>query len=71
MKPKLINEKETAQYIGMSTAFLRQARCDGQIGNRTPGPPYYKIGRAVRYSIEDLDRWLEENKRINVVRQFN
>lgn len=59
---KFINEKDAAIYIGMSTAFLRQARCHGQIGNRTPGPPYYKIGRAVRYSVEDLNAWLEKNK---------
>ena len=26
---------------------------------RGPGPPFIRIGRAVRYRISDLDEWLE------------
>lgn len=26
----------------------------------TPGPPFVKIGRTVRYLKEDLDTWLEQ-----------
>lgn len=61
-RQKLLTEEETARYICMSTSFLRLARCQGQTGKRTPGPPYIKIGRAVRCSIDDLDRWLKENR---------
>ena len=43
----------------MSRSFLRQARMDGNRENRTPAPPFIKIGRAVRYLREDLDAWLE------------
>jgi predicted DNA-binding transcriptional regulator AlpA len=32
---------------------------DGMRENRTPGPPFVKVGRAVRYLVEDLDAWLE------------
>jgi predicted DNA-binding transcriptional regulator AlpA len=32
---------------------------DGNRENRTPAPPFIKIGRAVRYLREDLDAWLE------------
>ena len=52
-------EPEAALYIGMSRSFLRQSRMDGIRENRTPGPPFIKIGRAVRYLKEDLDAWLE------------
>lgn len=61
--PKTLKEKDAAAYIGMSVPFLRQSRCDGNRPNRTPAPPYVKIGRAVRYRTEDLDSWLEANLR--------
>ena len=48
--------KETS----MSRSFLRQGRMNGDRENRTPTPPYLKIGRSVRYLKEDLDTWLEQ-----------
>ncbi|WP_018984312.1 helix-turn-helix transcriptional regulator [Salinimonas chungwhensis] len=57
--PRLLSEKEASQYICMSRSFLRQARMDGNRENRTPAPPFIKIGRSVRYLREDLDAWLE------------
>ena len=59
---RMLLEAEAARYIGMSRAFLRLSRCEGAYGNRTPGPPYYKIGRAVRYKLEDLDAWLQKHR---------
>ena len=59
IQPRLLSEKEASQYICMSRSFLRQARMDGNRENRTPAPPFIKIGRAVRYLREDLDAWLE------------
>lgn len=60
---KVIDEKRAAKYIGMSRSYLRRARMEGQIGNRAPGPPFYKIGRACRYRISDLDVWLNQHRR--------
>ena len=57
-----LTEQEAAQYIGMSRSFLRQNRMTGLIGNRTPGPPYIKIGRSVRYQLSDLNVWLEQHR---------
>lgn len=59
IKSRALSEKEASQYICMSRSFLRQARMDGNRENRTPAPPFIKIGRAVRYLREDLDAWLE------------
>jgi predicted DNA-binding transcriptional regulator AlpA len=59
MTQRALKEPEAAEYISMSESFLRQSRMDGIRENRTPGPPFVKIGRAVRYLREDLDAWLE------------
>lgn len=59
----LITEADAARYIGMSRSFLRMGRCYGTLRGHTPGPPYHKIGRrAIRYHIEDLDRWLDQHR---------
>jgi len=56
---RALTEIETAEYIGMSRSFLRQSRMEGNRENRTPAPKFIKIGRSVRYLIEDLDNWLD------------
>lgn len=61
-RSRLLTEKQAAPYIGMSRSFLRQSRMNGQRQNRTPGPPYLKIGRKVLYLAEDLDTWLLEHR---------
>jgi len=58
----VLTDPEAAQYIGMSISFLRQSRMDGVRHNRTSGPSFIKIGRAVRYVREDLDAWLDEHR---------
>jgi hypothetical protein len=52
IKPRLITEAETARYIAMSIPFLRIARW------RRTGPPFVRIGRSVRYNLDDLNEWL-------------
>jgi hypothetical protein len=54
--PPLLQETDAAGYIGMSVAFLRQARV------RARGPAYFRIGRSVRYRLSDLDAWLSERR---------
>lgn len=63
-KKRAFSEIETAEYIGMSRSFLRQSRMEGNRTNRTPAPPFIKIGRAVRYLKEDLDNWLNSFSRL-------
>ncbi|MFT4849272.1 MAG: putative DNA-binding transcriptional regulator AlpA [Sediminicola sp.] len=58
IQARALSEIETAEYIGMSRSFLRQSRMEGNRENRTPAPPFIKIGRAVRYIKDDLDNWL-------------
>lgn len=70
---KAVDEKVAAKYIGMSVPFLRQSRMEDALETRTPGPPYLKVGRAVRYLLEDLDAWLAahrvEQAKERVIRQ--
>jgi hypothetical protein len=61
-KPELFDEHPAAEYIGMSVHFLRAGRLHGVVGNRTPPPAYYRIGRSIKYSRADLDAWLAERR---------
>lgn len=50
----LLTTKETADRIGWSERSLERARVTGD------GPPFTRIGaRAVRYSAEGVDEWVE------------
>ena len=60
---RLVTEHAAARYIGMSVAFLRASRCRGRVGGRSPGPPFLKLGKSVRYDISDLDAWLATRRR--------
>lgn len=54
------DEKTAAELTGMSKHFFSRLRCYGG------GPPYTKLGTgkgaAVRYKVEDLAEWFENNK---------
>lgn len=54
----LIDERAAAKRLGVSVSFLRADRYRGHVGQRTPGPPYYHVGRVVRYDVADLEAWL-------------
>ena len=54
MNQPILSEKPAAKYLGLSRSYLAQARCC----QKPDGPPYIKIGRAIRYRVADLDEWL-------------
>ena len=56
---KLLTEQETALYLGLSRSTLRQARMGDRPDGHISGIPFIKIGRSVRYSVEDLDKWVD------------
>jgi len=59
--PDYLNTQQAAEYLQVSTQWLEIKRVKGA------GPPFYKIGRLVRYSKEDLDEWVRGQRRINTV----
>jgi predicted DNA-binding transcriptional regulator AlpA len=52
---RLMNQKQVAEILGMSEAWLEISRF------KKTGIPYIKIGRAVRYRTSDVNLWLEKN----------
>ena len=52
-RPVMLMTEDAAQYLGLAKATLNKWRCHGG------GPIFVKLGRAVRYRREDLDRFLE------------
>lgn len=59
---EMLTEREAARYIGMSRSFLSQDRMNGYRVNRTPGPDFVRLGRAIRYRRQDLDAWISKNR---------
>jgi predicted DNA-binding transcriptional regulator AlpA len=51
-----LKDTQAGPIIGLKPQTLRNQRSKGE------GPPYYKIGRAVRYLEKDLLDYLEKRK---------
>ena len=56
IKHEILDTREAAEYLSISTIFLSKMRVSGG------GPKFYKLGRAVRYSLRDLENWIKENR---------
>ena len=54
---RYVRTTAAAEYTGVSESKFNKMRCSGD------GPPYSKIGGAVVYDIQDLDAWVEANRR--------
>ena len=52
---RLLNVKEAGAYLGLSHHLLYRWRNQGKL-------PVVKLGSALRFDIEDLNRIIEENK---------
>lgn len=63
VRPRTLTTAAAAAYLGVSEPYLKQARIYGDREGRTAGPPWLKIGRTVRYLIDDLDSWLLAHRR--------
>ena len=57
IRARTLRERDAAQYINLSPSFLKSARL-----GRCDGPPFVRLGRAVRYLVDDLDAWLERRR---------
>lgn len=54
--PTLLNTKQVAELLGVSVDALAQNRYLGE------GIPYIKIGKRVRYNLDDVIAYLETQK---------
>jgi hypothetical protein len=46
-----LGERDAARIVGLSPATLSTLRCRGG------GPPFLRLGRAIRYRVSDLRAW--------------
>ena len=67
MTKQLLNEKEAAEYIGMSVSYLRVARVTA-LEKRSPAPKFIKIGRAVRYPVDELISFVANSHRLETTK---
>jgi len=51
----LLSEIHAAELLGVSSRTLQAWR------SRNEGPPFVRMGRAVRYRRQDLLAWIEQN----------
>ncbi len=55
IQKQLLVPEEAAAFLSVSVETLAQWR------SQRRGPPYIKLGRAVRYRADDLERYLAEH----------
>jgi len=55
-RTRYINEREASRISGLSLPTLRNYR------HLRKGPPYSKVGRAVRYNETDVVKFMESKK---------
>jgi predicted DNA-binding transcriptional regulator AlpA len=55
----LLTPKEAARILKVSSSWLAKARMRGD------GPPFIKIGRAIRYSEAGLQQWLKSHQHLS------
>jgi predicted DNA-binding transcriptional regulator AlpA len=53
---ELLRTSGAAAMTGLSASTLNKLRCAGG------GPPFLKLGRAVRYNPDDLKEWLDSRR---------
>jgi predicted DNA-binding transcriptional regulator AlpA len=56
-KPQLLDNREAAEFLGVSPTTLITWRCVKRYDL-----PYIRVGRKIFYCVEDLLRWLESRK---------
>jgi predicted DNA-binding transcriptional regulator AlpA len=53
----MLTSKETARRLNLSESWLAKRRLAGD------GPPYVKLGGAVRYAEASLQQWMKAQQR--------
>lgn len=61
--PRLMDQRDLANYLGKSTAWCERARWAGE------GPRFIKLGRHVRYRADDVLAWIDANTRTSTTEE--
>lgn len=54
---RVMTVQQASEYLGLAVSTLNKWRCHGG------GPIFIKMGRAVRYRMEDLESFMTRQKR--------
>ena len=54
----LLTERDAAKYLNVSRVTLARSRCYG----KPEGPPYIRMGRTIRYAVDDLQQFVETRR---------
>jgi predicted DNA-binding transcriptional regulator AlpA len=55
IQDQMMTQAEAAQFLSLSPRTLEKWRSE------LTGPPYRKLGTAVRYKLSELTAWLDES----------
>jgi hypothetical protein len=55
----LLTPKDAARMLKVSLSWLAKARMRGD------GPPFIKVGRAIRYTETSLQQWMKSRQRLS------
>jgi len=58
----LLHRRDAARHLGVSLSWLDKARLSGL------GPAYIRIGGAIRYAFDDLEKFIAANRRTSTSR---
>lgn len=56
---QLLDDKQAAPFLGYKAETLKNSRHTGRLAG-VDAPRYIKMGRSVRYRLEDLLEWREQ-----------
>jgi predicted DNA-binding transcriptional regulator AlpA len=59
----LLTPKEAARLLKVSLSWLAKAHMRGD------GPPYFRIGRSIRYAEAALIQWMKSRQRLSTSEQ--
>ena len=52
--PELLSLRQLAEYLGVPPSSVYYWRTQGK------GPPGFQVGKALRFRVDDVDAWLQE-----------
>jgi len=63
-EPRIIRNAEAAEYLGLRPGTLEKMRA------RATGPRFVRLGhRAIGYTQEDLDEWIDRRRQVDCERE--
>lgn len=69
MSTTFVTTEKAAEITGLSVETLRRFRRTGTTSSGQSTPRYVRIGRCIRYSTEELLRWMKSNERASTAEE--